>query len=94
MGIEEDEHIKRNSNYIGVSYRNSSSKWFAYRWSKNEKKIIHNGNYKDEETAAHASDTLARKLIASGEKGYKLNFPDDHIEIPRKKNKLHRSDVQ
>merc|ERR1712098_528633 len=40
-----------------------------------------NEQYKDEETAAHASDTSARKLIANGEKGHKLNFPDKHTEV-------------
>merc|ERR1712098_856582 len=39
------------------------------------------GTYKDEETAAHASDTLARKLMKNGEKGHKLNFPDDSTEV-------------
>merc|ERR1712096_220658 len=51
------------------------------RWSKNEKKNIYNGYYKDEETAAHASDTLARKLMANGEQNHKLNFPDDDTEV-------------
>jgi hypothetical protein len=89
--IEEDECFKTNSNYIRVSYRNSLSKWRAYRWSKNENKLFHNGVYKNEETAAHASDTLARKLIANGEKHHKLNFSDDDTEV---KNKLHRGELQ
>jgi hypothetical protein len=37
--------------------------------------------FKDEETAAHATDTLARKLMANGEKNHKLNFPDDNTEV-------------
>jgi hypothetical protein len=36
---------------------------------------------RDEETAAHASDTLARKLTENGEKGHRLNFPDDYTEV-------------
>ena len=58
-----------------MTYKNS--KWHAKRWSKNEEKNFSNGSYDNKETAAHASDTLARKLIANGEKGHKLNFPDD-----------------
>merc|ERR1712096_436340 len=79
--IEEDEYAKENkktSNYLGVSYDKTSARWFACRRSKNEKKTVYNGTYRDEETAAHASDTLARKLIATGEKGHKLNFSGDH----------------
>ena len=30
---------------------------------------------------AYASDILARKLIANGENGHKLNFPDDEFEV-------------
>jgi hypothetical protein len=41
------------------------------RKSKNENKIFFYGFYDNEETAAHASDTLARKLLANGEKGHK-----------------------
>ena len=69
----------QTSEYIGVSYINS--KWCAQRWSRNEKKNIYYGSYDNERTAAHASDTLARKLIANGEKGHKLNFPDDYTEV-------------
>merc|ERR1712058_210251 len=53
--------------------------------SKNEKKHFFNGSYDNEETAAHASDTLARKLMENGEQGHKLNFPDDHTEVHREK---------
>merc|ERR1712098_795178 len=75
------EKVTFSSNYFGVSYNESKSKWVAQRRSKNEKKTVFNGTYKDEETAAHASDTLARKLIANGEKGRLLNFPDDKTEV-------------
>jgi len=76
------EKVKFSSNYIGVSYNKNNERWQVQRWSKNEKNnVVYNGSYKDEETAAHASDTLARKLIANGEKGHKLNFPDDHTEV-------------
>ena len=61
--------------------RYKNSKWYASRWNKNEKKNFHNGYYDNEETAAHASDTLARKLMENGEQGHKLNFPDDHTEV-------------
>ena len=43
--------------------------------------MFSNGCYADEETAAHASDTLARKLITNGEQGHKMNFPNDDTEI-------------
>ena len=43
--------------------------------------MICNGTYENEKTAAHASDTLARKLMENGEKSHKLNFPDDHTEV-------------
>merc|ERR1712098_555999 len=67
--------------YIGGSYYVQTSKWRAYRRSKHEKKNFFNGYYDNEETAAYASDTLARKLMKNGEQGHKLNFPDDHIEV-------------
>merc|ERR1712098_679653 len=75
------EKVTFSSNYIGVSYSNRDTTWSAFRHSKNEKKNVNNGSYKDEETAAHASDTLARKLIENGEKDHQLNFPDDHTEV-------------
>ena len=62
-------------------YRKLKEKWVTSRRSKQTKKLFYNGNYKDEETAAHASDTLAKKLIENGEKGHKLNFPDDDTEM-------------
>jgi len=87
--IEEDEYVKGNkktSTYIGVRSDQKYATYCAYRHSKKEKhKMVYNGSYKDEETAAHASDTLARKLIGDGEKGHKLNFPDDHTEVYPKK---------
>merc|ERR1712096_262159 len=49
------------SEYIGACSRNS--KWRVARWSKNEKRIVSNGYYDNEKTAAHASDTLARELM-------------------------------
>merc|ERR1712058_91254 len=63
------------SKYIGVSKK--GSKWRAARFSKIENKSVRNGRYDNEETAAHASDNLARKLKSSGEQKLKLNFPDD-----------------
>merc|ERR1712098_156266 len=54
---------RKTSKYIGVSYNESCKTWFAQKWSKAENKSVGNGHYKDEVVAAHASDTLARKLI-------------------------------
>jgi len=72
---------KRTSKYFGISYNKVIGLWTAQRWSKNEKCLISNGCYNDTEKAAHASDTLARKLIANEEKHHKLNFPDDDTEL-------------
>jgi len=76
------------SKFVGVSYCEKKSKWRAQRWSKNENKVVANGIYDDEETAAHATDTLARKLMENGEQNHKLNFPDDHTEMRRKERKI------
>merc|ERR1712098_379216 len=71
-----------SSNYIGVSYSKHTSQWFARRHRKHGKnQAIYNGSYEDEETAAHASDTLARKLMEKGEQSRKRNFPDDDTEV-------------
>merc|ERR1712098_353082 len=67
--------------YIGVFFVSKTLNWRVKRHSTHEKKTVCYGNYKDEETAGHASDTLARKLIENGEKGHKLNFPDDRTEV-------------
>merc|ERR1712098_43416 len=76
-------HPEKSFNYIGVSYIKTRATWRVQRYSKHENKALYhyNGSYKDKETAARASDTLARKLIANGEKGHKLNFPEDDIEV-------------
>jgi len=83
--IEEDEYIKekKSSQYIGVTHDENMNRsiWRVRRWSKNEHRMVHNGSYRNEETAAHASDTLARKLMAKGELGHKINFPNDNIEV-------------
>merc|ERR1712098_624510 len=85
----------QTSEYIGASYLERNLKWRVERWSKNVKKMVYYGCYDNEETAAHASDTLARKLMQNGEQGHKLNFPDDHIEVhsdhefQKKKRKRH-----
>jgi hypothetical protein len=78
---------KKKTDFIGVSYNENRSTWRAWRQSKKDKKLIYNGTtYKDEEKAAFASDTLARKLISNGEDYHKLNFPDENIEVtPEKK---------
>ena len=67
--------FEKASNYIGVI--KLPRKWRAQRWSSKENNLHYNGTYKDEEAAALASDNLARKLIANGEKRHKLNFTDD-----------------
>merc|ERR1712098_928855 len=86
----EDEYVKGNK-YIGVFYDKNKSKWQVQRWSTNEKKNAYNGCYDDEEAAAHASDTLARKLMENGKQKLKFNFPDDHTEVhPEEQNKRKR----
>merc|ERR1712098_338856 len=78
----------KSSQFIGVVYNIKMSKWRAERRSKHKKKNVYNGYYENEETAAHASDTLARKLMSKGEQGHKLNFTDDHTEVhPEEKTK-------
>jgi predicted transcriptional regulator len=76
-----------SSKFIGVSYYKFNQKWGVSRRSKKENKMIFNGCYDDEKTAAHASDTLARKLMENGKQNLKLNFPDDHIELYSKEKK-------
>merc|ERR1712058_51100 len=75
------EKKKTSSKFIGVSFNKKISKWETRRWSKNENKTLYNGCYDDEETAARASDTLARKLMKTGEQNIKLNFPEDDTEV-------------
>jgi len=81
------------SEYTGVSYSEPNAGWFAQIWTKHEKKLVHNGTYKDEQTAAHASDTLARKLMANGEQNHRLNFPDDVRPEKFRNNKRKRSNT-
>merc|ERR1712098_411561 len=81
-----DDHIEvyreeKSSKYIGVFYDKNKSKWRVQRWIKNENKRVSNGSYDDAETAAHASDALARQLMENGEQKLKLNFPDDHTKV-------------
>jgi len=78
---------KAFSQYIGVSYDKTRSKWRARRRSKNESKFLNNGSYENEKTAAHASDTLAKQLMENGEQGHKLNFPDDDTEVHKYQDK-------
>merc|ERR1712098_290068 len=63
-------HPEKSFNYIGVSYIKTRATWRVQRYSKHENKALYhyNGSYKDKETAARASDTLARKLIAVARK--------------------------
>jgi hypothetical protein len=93
--VFEDEYTKvkkRGSQFIGVTFYDRKSRWAAKRWSKKEKRNLYNGCHRNEETAAHASDTLARRLIANGEQHLKLNFPDDNTAVyakPRKNSSKH-----
>merc|ERR1712098_998421 len=68
------------SKYIGISYNEKMKRWLVYRWSKRDRKAFSDGWYRDEEAAARASDTLARKFMVSSDQNIKLNFPDDVIE--------------
>merc|ERR1712034_171241 len=79
---------EKKSKYIGVAI--NDSKWRVQRWSKDKNKIVYHGYHIDEETAAHASDTLARKLMKNGEQGHKLNFPDTHIKVYTDENQKKR----
>jgi hypothetical protein len=79
--VENDTKPSRESKYIGAIYKQTKSKWEAHRWSTNEKKLVYRGYYNNEETAARASDNLARNLMKNGEKGHMLNFPDDDTEV-------------
>jgi len=72
---------EKSSKFIGVSYHKNNSKWYVQRWSSKENKSTYNGCYDDEKTAAHASDTIARKFMENGEQNQKLNFPNDHTEV-------------
>ena len=64
-----------------MSFNKKESKWKVQRWSRSENKTLYNGCYDDEETAARASDTLARKLMKNGEQTLKLNFPEDDTDV-------------
>jgi hypothetical protein len=75
---------KKASRYIGLAYHTQKAKWCVSRWIKNENKHVYNGEYDDEEKAARASDTLARKLMENNKQKFKLNFPDDHTEVNMK----------
>jgi len=75
-----------SSKFIGVSLSKNELKWKVQRWSKHEKKMFYNGYHDDEEAAAHASDTLARKLMENGELKLKLNFPNENTQMNLKEN--------
>merc|ERR1712098_704947 len=82
------EEKKTSSKFIGVIFNKQVSNWRVERRSKN--KTLYNGYYEDEETAARASDTFARKLMNNSEQTLKLNFPEDDTEVypEEKKNFL------
>merc|ERR1712098_17438 len=78
---------------IGVIFKAKQQKWSAQRRSKFLKKVLYNGSHDDPAQAAHASDTLARKLMTNGEQGHKLNFPEICDEVyPEPRNKRKRPD--
>merc|ERR1712034_47634 len=82
------EEKMKSSQYIGVCYDVNTSKWRAQRRSKDEKRMVHNGRYDNEETAAHASDTLVKKWREiNGGQGNKLNFPENINECQRKRKR-------
>jgi hypothetical protein len=76
-----------NSKYFGVTYNPRKAIWNAKRWNKGEKKWAHHGSFKSQETAAHASDVLARTLLVGDKElgrfrqNHQLNFPDENTEI-------------
>jgi hypothetical protein len=88
----ESHRRARTSKFFGVSYNEKAKRWIVQRWNKMEKKLFSNGYYKNEQTAAHASDTLARRLKADGKENFKLNFPDVEAEarLEHQKNKRKR----
>merc|ERR1712098_243781 len=90
-----DDHIEvqreKKTNYIRVSHIDYRSTWSASRRSKKQNKTLYNGStHRDEKTAAHASDTLARKLMENGERDHKLNFPDDYTEVDSRERKYQK----
>jgi hypothetical protein len=81
-------HIEKKQNsskYIGESYDSKNSRWKMSRRSKNETRMIYNRTYKDKETAAHASDTLERKLMANGEYDDAQMYPKEARKNKRKR---------
>merc|ERR1712098_458096 len=76
-----------SSQYIGVSFIKKGLNWRVQRRTKYEGKMVYNGYYSNEEAAAHASDNLAKKLMQNGEKGHKLNFPDNGTEHKKKRKR-------
>merc|ERR1712098_118611 len=83
------EKKNTTSKYFGVFYIKKTSKWCAQRRSKSESKHVYIGCYDDEETAAHASDSLGRKLMENGEQNHKLNFPDTENQNHKRKRSEH-----
>ena len=77
-----------SSHYFGVSYTEKYKTWAAARWSKKEKKLISKGYFKDEKTAALASDNLARKLIQISKR--KISIKNDESRLrPYDVDRLH-----
>ena len=93
-GQKKENSLKTTSAFRGVCYNKKNGVWSAQRRSKFFNKMVYNGTYKDEEKAAHASDTLARSLIANGEQKHKLNFPEDHTVVQPEVIKLKHFDTK
>merc|ERR1712098_839619 len=81
---------KKSPKFIGVAFHKHNSRWCVSRRSKVENMVVSNGYYREEKTAAHANDTLARKLMENGDQKLKLNFPDDDAEVYPEKNQKKR----
>jgi hypothetical protein len=81
LSLADGETKRRKvSEYIGVYYNRKHNVWRASRQSKTKRKMVHNGSYRDQETAAQASDALARFLMANGDTNLKMNFREENIE--------------
>lgn len=80
--LGEDRGTRGISKYRGVTKtKGARSRWTAYITLPG-KKQEYLGSFESEEVAARAYDTAARKYL--GEKA-KLNFPDENIEVVKKK---------
>ena len=61
----------KSSIYTGVSFHKGTNKWEAYIYIKNRKHYL--GRFEDEEAAARAHDTYAKRVIGVNAR---INFDD------------------